>query len=466
MVWDIDSTQISSPQFNQLRNRLLMFYCLAVAAILGFFSTTIYLLVSQDRQHQFDQQLQQISASAVRILDVVKHEYEELTTEPRYAAYRRTLPHNQKGYLLPIRLVQLMGKYQTFDVPLPVPNTLLKTTHGIGWYTPAGSLIVYEGELFDLPLPDRIPVEGLFISSDKTRSFVQPVYKTFKQASHELLGYVVVSGELGELETELAHLQANLLLGVVIVAVLVVLGGWWLTRQSIAPVAASLAQLKQFTADVSHELRNPLTAIRASVAVLQSHPERIHASDIEKVQAIASAASRMVNLINDLLLMARLDAQAPDRRGWQFLDLDELLEYLVELHLDRARTAQIELTYQSQKTVKVYGDPDQLQQLFTNLLTNALQYTPSGGAVTVTLWQEGKTALVTVQDTGIGIAPEDLPHIFERFWRAEEARSQYREGSGLGMAIAQTIVQRHQGNITVQSQRHQGTCFQVKLPCL
>ncbi|PLZ48148.1 sensor histidine kinase, partial [Fischerella thermalis] len=167
-----------------------------------------------------------------------------------------------------------------------------------------------------------------------------------------------------------------------------------LTRQSIAPVDASLAQLKQFTADASHELRTPLTAIQASAEVLQSHPERIHPSDIEKVSAIATAATRMGHLVKDLLLIARLDAQAPDQRGWHVIDLDELLEDLVELHRDRAQAAQLALTYQPQATAKVYGDAEQLQRLFANLLSNALQYTPAGGIVTVTLQQTGKTAVV------------------------------------------------------------------------
>ncbi|OKH16275.1 two-component sensor histidine kinase [Fischerella major NIES-592] len=465
MAWATDLTQISNLRFNRLRNRLLLFYFLAITAILVFFATTIYVLVSRDRQQQFDQQLQQIGTSAAGIWEVVQHEYEELTTQPEYAAYRRTLPHDRQGQLLPIALVQLMGKYQMDTAPPLVPGTLLDATYGIAWYTPTRELLIYEGILFNLPLPDQIPAEGLFVSRDKTRSFLQPVYKASQQSGQELVGYVAVTGTLAELETELAHLRANLLLGVAIVAGLVVLAGWWLTRQSIAPVATSLAQLKQFTADASHELRTPLTAIQASAEVLQSHPERIHPGDIEKVTAIATAATRMGHLLKDLLLIARLDAQAPDQRGWHVIDLDELLEDLVELHRDRAQAAQLMLTYQSQATAKVYGDAEQLQRLFANLLSNALQYTLTGGTITVTLQQAGKAVLVRVQDTGIGIAPADLPHVFDRFWRTEEARHHYRDGSGLGLAIAKTIVERHHGHISVQSQPHQGTCFEVKLPC-
>ncbi|BAU08391.1 sensor histidine kinase [Fischerella sp. NIES-3754] len=465
MAWATDLTQISNLRFNRLRNRLLLFYFLAITAILVFFATTIYVLVSRDRQQQFDQQLQQIGTSAAGIWEVVQHEYEELTTQPEYAAYRRTLPHDRQGQLLPIALVQLMGKYQMDTAPPLVPGTLLDATYGIAWYTPTRELLIYEGILFNLPLPDQIPAEGLFVSRDKTRSFLQPVYKASQQSGQELVGYVAVTGTLAELETELAHLRANLLLGVAIVAGLVVLAGWWLTRQSIAPVATSLAQLKQFTADASHELRTPLTAIQASAEVLQSHPERIHPGDIEKVTAIATAATRMGHLLKDLLLIARLDAQAPDQRGWHVIDLDELLEDLVELYRDRAQAAQLMLTYQSQATAKVYGDAEQLQRLFANLLSNALQYTLTGGTITVTLQQAGKAVLVRVQDTGIGIAPADLPHVFDRFWRTEEARHHYRDGSGLGLAIAKTIVERHHGHISVQSQPHQGTCFEVKLPC-
>ncbi len=465
MAWATDLTQISNLRFNHLRNRLLLFYFLAITTILVFFATAIYVLVSRDRQQQFDQQLQQIGTSAAGIWEVVQHEYEELTTQPEYAAYQRTLPRDRQGHLLPIALVQLMAKYQTDTAPPLVRGTLLDSTHGIAWYAPTRELLIYEGILFDLPLPDQIPTEGLFVSRDKTRSFLQPVYKASQQSGQELLGYVAVTGTLAELETELDHLRTNLFLGVVLVAGFVVAAGWWLTRQSIAPVAASLAQLKQFTADASHELRTPLTAIQASAQVLQSHPERIHPGDIEKVSAIATAANRMGHMVKDLLLIARLDAQAPDRQGWQPIDLDELLEDLVELYRDRAQAAQLALTYQPQATAKVCGDAEQLQRLFANLLSNALQYTPAGGIVTVTLQQTGKTAVVRVQDNGIGIAPADLPHVFERFWRTEEARHHYRDGSGLGLAIAKTIVERHHGQISVQSQPHQGTCFEVKLPC-
>jgi two-component system OmpR family sensor kinase len=165
-----------------------------------------------------------------------------------------------------------------------------------------------------------------------------------------------------------------------------------------------------------------------------------------------------------------MDRQAPDQRTWRGIALDEMLEDLVDLYGDRADQAQLSLKYELSPTLKtdtqVKGDASQLQRLFTNLLTNALQYTPSGGSIVISLQQMGTYALVTVQDTGLGIAPEHLSQIFDRFWRADQARSHYDDGSGLGLAIAKTIAQQHQGDITVQSKLREGSRFQVKIPLI
>jgi two-component system OmpR family sensor kinase len=231
-------------------------------------------------------------------------------------------------------------------------------------------------------------------------------------------------------------------------------------------VLVSLTQLKQFTADASHELRNPLTAIRASIAVMQSHPERIHPADAEKLQAIASASTQMSQLVEDLLLLARMDRQIPDRQTWQVIALDELLEDLVTLYSDRAAEKHIDLTLKLDANANIQGDAPQLQRLFTNLIANGLQYTSAKGTVTVILNRHAAQAIVKVQDTGIGIAPDQLPHLFDRFWRADQARSHHDSGAGLGLAIAQAIAQRHGGEISVQSETGQGSTFTVRLPLI
>jgi signal transduction histidine kinase len=197
---------------------------------------------------------------------------------------------------------------------------------------------------------------------------------------------------------------------------------------------------------------------------MQSHPERIHPADAEKLQAIASASDQMSQLVEDLLLLARMDRQTPDQRAWAVIALDELLEDLVTLYGDRADQQQIDLNLELNANADVNGDASQLQRLFTNLIANGLQYTQSGGTVTVRLHRSPSQAVVEVQDTGIGIAAEHLPHLFDRFWRVDQARSYHAGGSGLGLAIAQAVTQHHGGTLTVYSEPGCGSTFTVTLP--
>ncbi|MDP5339547.1 MAG: HAMP domain-containing histidine kinase [Nodularia sp. (in: cyanobacteria)] len=470
MAWDIGSTLIFNGRFSKLRNRLLLSYLLVIATILGTFSTAVYILVVRDRNQQLNAHLRQIAAASASTLEIIQHEYEELSTQEEYKGY---VPLKADGMPVPITLSQLMGKYRADSVSQLVANPL--TNHqGVEWFDGRRRFMVYEGGLFPSTLlPNIISSQGSLVQYGKIRSFILPVYSvssTTVSASISTstipsrLGYVRVSESTLLLEAELRRFQTGLVLGVLIVSGLVTLGGFLLTRESLKPVVQSFDQLREFTSDASHELRNPLTAIRASVAVMQSHPERIHPADVEKLGAIATASAQMSHLVDDLLLLARMDWQAPDQSAWRRIALDEMLEDLVDLYSDRATQAHIFLQSQLIPNIEVYGDASQLQRLFTNLLGNALKYSLSGGTVNVSLQRIGTSALVSIEDTGIGISPDQLSHIFERFWRADQVRSQHENSSGLGLAIAKTITQRHGGEITVRSQLGVGSCFYVKIP--
>jgi signal transduction histidine kinase len=186
---------------------------------------------------------------------------------------------------------------------------------------------------------------------------------------------------------------------------------------------------------------------------------------LRRKEAIASATNQMARLVEDLLLLARTDATtATPTQAWNAIPLEELLEDAIEFLEPKAEAKDISLKFNWKTSVSVMGDAAQLIRLFSNLVENALQYTPSGGVVTLSLRQIDKFAIVSVEDTGIGIDPEHLPLIFDRFWRADRARSYRSEGSGLGLAIGQAIAVRHGGDITVSSQLGVGSCFKVRLP--
>ncbi|HEY9642287.1 MAG TPA: HAMP domain-containing sensor histidine kinase, partial [Coleofasciculaceae cyanobacterium] len=278
-----------------------------------------------------------------------------------------------------------------------------------------------------------------------------------------LRGYVRISQPTKALEAELNRLLTGLGLGGLSAVILIGITGGWLTRRSLQPIEQSVHQLKQFTADASHELRSPLTAIQATTEVMQSHPERIHPADHKKLEAIASATHQMSHLVEDLLLLARSDA-LPISESRQLIPLDELLEDLLLRLESQAIAQQIALQAEGITATWMNGNADSLYRLFANLLENALQYTPQGGTIRLLMKRSRAEVRIAIEDTGIGIDPEHLPRVFDRFWRADRARSHRAGGSGLGLAIAQAIAAAHGGEITVTSEVGVGSCFQVRLP--
>ncbi len=470
MVWDIGLTQIfNDSQLRRWRYRLLFSYMMVTGSVLGVFAFTVYGIVARDRYHQLDLQIHQLATVAAISFDTIQHEHEELFSEEEYEDYIASKGLDPSHFM---SLSELMGKYRTSSFssgvtisPLPVLSPLTPSDQGVEWFNHQKRPLVREGDLFPAnPLPSTINPDGEWYQEDDLRSFILPILLPVAGDDTVVSGYVRATESLRLLTAELRQFRRQLALGVLLVSGFVTLGGIWLTRQSLSPVLASLDQLKQFTSDASHELRNPLTAIRASIAVLQGHPERVHPSDRQKLEAIASASKQMSQLLDDLLVLTRLDRYKLGLKTWRPIPLDELLEDLGYLYCDRASQSGIILTVDHLIPLTVQGDADQLQRLFSNLLTNALKYTPAGGCVTVTLQSSGSYALVSVQDTGIGIAADQLPYIFDRFWRADQARNYDHGGSGLGLAIAQGIARYHLGNITVSSEVNGGSCFQVKLP--
>ncbi|MEH1963275.1 MAG: ATP-binding protein [Nostoc sp.] len=350
------------------------------------------------------------------------------------------------------------------DGDLDIPWQDLRENHqGVEWFDANGRLLAKAGNTIS-----RMSFTANFnvIQHHKIRSITIPVYlHSLSVGKKQLQGYVRVSESTEELEEELDRLLWGFELGGLIVIILSGLGGWWLTRQSLQPIEQSFQQLKQFTADASHELRSPLTVVKTSVEVIMNYPDRIHPANVNKLEAISSASNQMTRLVEDLLLLARTDAVTSSQMiAWITIPLDELLEDLVDFLEPQAVSEEITLKSEISTEVFIKGEAIQIKRLFSNLLQNALHYTPKGGTVIVCLVKLERLVVINVQDTGIGIAPEHIPLIFNRFWRADQARSQREGGVGLGLAIADAIARTHGGDIIVTSEVGVGSCFQVRLP--
>lgn len=232
-------------------------------------------------------------------------------------------------------------------------------------------------------------------------------------------------------------------------------------NQTLGRLEALFTSQERFLADVSHELRTPLTVIRGNVDLMR----RMRTIDEESLASIDQESQRLSRLVGDLLLLTQAEqGRLPLERAPVELDT-LLLEAFGEMRVLAGNRVRLKLTDIDQ--LRVEGDRDRLKQVLINLISNAIQYTPAGGEVTLSLDRADGMARLAVRDTGPGIPAADLPHIFERFYRAEKARTRKGEGGfGLGLSIVHWIVTRHGGRIEVQSREGEGTVFTVYLPLL
>ena len=316
-------------------------------------------------------------------------------------------------------------------------------------------------------------------------------------------GYVVALTPLGRLDTSVRTLRNVLLLLWLTGMITSLLGLWLVASRALVPVTHmiravstiassqnfsqrvntpshrdelfALAQTfnnmmaslesayrvqQRFVADASHEMRAPLTVIQGNLELI-SHQRNM--SEREQREALSEAkreAERLARLVGDLLTLARADAGLSIK--WQQVDLDGVV--LDAFHAARRLSSGQELNLNPFEPASIEGDEDRVRQLLLILVDNALRYTAVNGKVILGLHRQGDIAVITVQDNGQGIAPEDLPHVFDRFFRADPARSRNPGGTGLGLSIARWIVEQHKGTINLQSEPGQGTVITVRLP--
>ena len=312
-----------------------------------------------------------------------------------------------------------------------------------------------------------------------------------------------MSQPLADLDTAVARFGAIMLVMAAVGSVLTFAVGWLLAGRALQPVAGLTAEARaiarshafsrrvpvahprdelgrlavtfnemlgsletaytaqqRFVGDASHELRAPLTVLQANLELLRRAPSLDPDERTRALEDAHTEAQRLARLVADLLALARADAGEQLRRDQ--VELDRVLMDVLGQARHLAKGQRLEVA--ELEPAVVVGDADRLKQLLLILLDNAIKYTPPGGRVALGLRREGNVARVTVRDTGIGIPAESLPHVFERFYRADPARSRDPGGTGLGLSIARWIVAQHGGNVDLTSAPGQGTTAVVMVP--
>lgn len=245
---------------------------------------------------------------------------------------------------------------------------------------------------------------------------------------------------------------------------LAALGGFLLARRALVPARLAFTRQQRFVADASHELRTPLTLLRADAEVLLSRRGSLAPDDAALLEDIAAEATHMTALATNMLTLARLDTQRV-HRAYDIIRLDEVASRLLRRATPYADAMGIHVQDEKHpENVSILGDTAQIEQALLVLLDNAIKYNSRDGHVMVQTYVMNEQAHVEVRDTGRGIAAEHLPHLGERFYRVDEARTDESEGTGLGLSIAYNIIALHGGTLKLTSMPGQGTTAHLMLP--
>ncbi len=323
-----------------------------------------------------------------------------------------------------------------------------------------GSLF-YENYLMDYQLDKSKFDEITMISIDDVYHFRSMLFKDTNY--QDGIAYTQLLINVDAEQTIISNFVRLVTICSVIFIILSISASFLLSKKMMKPIILSWNKQAEFVENASHELRTPLTIIQNKLELLLRAPQERIADKFENIALSLSETRRLSKLTSDLLTLARADS-AETELSMQNVDVDALVKEVCAPYQEIAESQEKHFWLNLKCPIAINADQTRLHQLFVILLDNALKYTGENDSIGVKTYEEDQRVVVEVSDTGIGIKEENMQHIFERFYREDRARSRETGGVGLGLSIAQWIVEKHKGSIKVMKNQNKGTTFIIKLP--
>ena len=457
-----------------IRRRLTLYFALILCAILGLSGIFQYILLQRNLTNQVDDTLRIYSARVHGTFDP-----QEIPEPLNYDVIHSNLPPINE-FASPGTYIQLIDRNG---------NVMVKSDSLGEQELPVNPALIEKGFAGNVAIQTVAAGDGASL-----RIMVSPLYLQDQTLLLE------VAQSISYIDSTMSRIRWGLLASVLVALTLTAILGGVIVRRALSPVShitqiaksietspdlsrrvgysgpmdeighlattfdhmierldRAFKSQKKFVADASHELRTPLTVIRGNLDLLRHNLSEV--DHRESLRVLEAETERMVKIVNNLLLLAEVDSGQLQQQ--KMVNLKEILKS--ELERARLLAGERKLAIGRQEDFVATGDAQRLKQLLGNLVDNAIRHTPEDGAISLSLFRDGEWACLEVEDTGEGITTKHLPHIFDRFYRVDKARSRDRGGAGLGLAIVKEIAEEHGGKVTVTSKVGKGSTFTIWL---
>jgi len=411
--------------------KLIMINALVFVFVLSVFSITVYLFVSERLDSEQHEDLRMLSNALVSSIEAPGET--DVIPDVMQESIRENNPENKKA-------------------------SKEKTPQSLEWFDASSKLVAQKGNL-KITTPFDKSATFQMQQNPRLMLLTRPA-----QRQGQIVGYLRIGMPINDTEEYKQGLFWGLLFGTALAVVVSAIAVLWLVRQALKPIEVSMRTLSDFTGDASHELKSPITAIKTNGAVALKYSEGMRESDRTSISTMIAAANQMSRTIDDLLSLAESEHEYT-KQEFLSLNIKVLVGEVIDGLSAMAENKGIKIDFKIEEPgISIRARQTDLELVLINVIKNAIIYSEQNSLVFVEASRSGNKVKIKIEDKGVGIGKEDLPKIFDRFWRSDKARSYKSGGNGLGLSIVKSILDRYRATAKVESRLGDGTVFTILWP--